>query len=170
LTKSRVAAYGLEALDYFIRENPRMTHSILLSLLQQLDQTSQNFAEGSEVFALEDIRVNFYSDGDTVIEEGTTGTNFYRLVSSQGGLKVTIGSKQVSMITKPGEFFGEMAGLLKLPRQATITSVGESVVEEYSMDDLEVIIRDYPEVAFQMMRTLVSRLIDANQKLLESTA
>ncbi|MGV8075431.1 MAG: cyclic nucleotide-binding domain-containing protein [Syntrophobacteraceae bacterium] len=170
LTKSRVAAYGLESFDHFIRENPRMTHSILLSLLQQLDQTSRNLAEGSDVFALEDVQVNFYNDGDTIIEEGSKGTNFYRLVSSQGGLRVSIAGKPASVISRPGEFFGEMAGLLNLPRQATITSIGESVVEEYNLDDLDVIIKDYPEVALQLMRTLVARLVEANQKLIGSTA
>lgn len=168
LTKSRIAEYGPDALDHFIRETPRIVQTIMVSLLQQLLQTSQNFAESSEVFALEDIRVNFYSDGDVIIEEGSIGTDFYRLVSSQGGLRVTIGGKEISMIRRPGEFFGEMAGLLSLPRQATITSIGDSVVEEYNLDELDVIIRDYPEVALQMMRTLVSRLKDMNQKLMGS--
>lgn len=168
VTKSRVAMYGPEALDHFIHETPRMMQSIMVSTLHQLMQTSQNLTQESETFALDDVRVNFYSDNEPIIQEGYVGTDFYRLVSSQGGLKVTIHGRPVATITKPGEFFGEMAGLLGLPRQATVTSIGDSVVEVYNMDDLDIIIRDYPDIALQMMRTLVSRLVDVNRKLTET--
>jgi CRP-like cAMP-binding protein len=165
LTRARVATYGVQALDYFIRETPRMIRSLLTSTLHQLMQTSRQLAQDAELFSLEDVRVNFYSDGDQIIQEGTVGMDFFRLVSSQGGLKVTVQGKPVGRIEKPGEFFGEMAGLLHLPRQATVTSIGDSVVEAYSIDDLDIIIKDYPEIALQMMRTLVSRLGDVNRQL-----
>ena len=165
LTRSRVAAYGIDALDYFIRETPRMMQSVLVSTLQQLLQTSRYLVQEVESFSLEDVRVNFYSDGDIIIEEGSVGMDFFRLVSSQGGLKVTVQGKQVGRIERPGEFFGEMAGLLHLPRQATVVSMGDSVVEAYGIDDLDIIIKDYPEIALQMMRTLVGRLVDVNRQL-----
>lgn len=164
LTKSRVAAYGPEALDHVIRESPRMVRSVLVSTLHQLSQTTKHLLHDTDAFALEDVSVNFYADGEVIIEEGTMGSSFYRLVSTQGGLRVTIAGHEVARIEKPGEFFGEMAGLLNLPRQATITSLGDSVVEIYNIDDLEIIIRDYPDVALQMMRTLVSRLVEVNRK------
>lgn len=165
LTRSRIAAYGVESLDYFIRETPRMMQSVLVSTLHQLLQTSRYLVQEVESFSIEDVRVNFYSDGDVIIEEGSVGTDFFRLVSSQGGLKVTVQGKQVGRIEKPGEFFGEMAGLLNLPRQATVISMGDSVVEAYNIDDLDIIIKDYPEIALQMMRTLVGRLVDVNRQL-----
>jgi CRP-like cAMP-binding protein len=165
LSKSRIAAYGPEALDHFIRENPRMTQSILYSTLQQLMQTTQNLSHEAELFAIEDVRVNFYSDGDVIIEEGSRGTDFFRLVSTERWLTVTVKGKEVGRVERPGEFFGEMAGLLDLPRQATITSVGNRVVESYSIEDLDVIIRDYPDIALQMMRTLVARIVDMNRKI-----
>lgn len=170
VTKSRVATYGIDALDYFLRETPRMMRSLLVSVLQQLIQTSRQLIQEAEMLSLEDVRVNFYSDGDVILEEGAVGMDFYRLVSSEGGLKVTVQGKEVGHIENPGEFFGEMAGLLRLPRQATVVSVGDSVVEVYSVDDLDIIIKDYPDVALQMMRTLVNRLIDVNRRLSGSAA
>jgi CRP-like cAMP-binding protein len=164
MTTSRIAAYGPEALDHFIRENPRMTASILTSTIDQLLQTTNNLAQEGGSFGLENARVDFYSDGDIIVQEGTPETDFFRLVSSQGGLKVTKAGKEISRIEKPGEFFGEMAGLLNLPRVATITSIGESVVERYGFDDLDVIVRDYPEVALYIMRTLVIRLMNLTSK------
>jgi len=167
MSKSRIASYGPEALDHFFRENPRMTQSILISTLDQLIQTTDNLVQEERIFGLEEVRVEFYSDGDVVVAEGTPETDLFRLVSTQGGLKVTKAGMEVGRIEKPGDFFGEMAGLLSLPRQATVTSIGESVVERYCFDDFEVIIRDYPEVALQVTTTLVTRLLELTKKYTE---
>jgi CRP-like cAMP-binding protein len=165
LSRCRIAKYGAEALDHVMRESPRMALSLLVSTLQQLTQTTHNLLEDAQAFSMDDVRVSFFKDDEIIIEEGSQGAEFYRLVSTQGGLRVTIAGQEVSRIEKPGEFFGEIAGLLNMPRQATVASMGESAVEVYSIDDLDVIIRDYPDVALQMMRTLVSRLVDANRRL-----
>ena len=165
LSRCRIAKYGPEALDHIIRESPRMVLSLLVSTLHQLAQTTNNLLEDAQAFSMDDVGVTFFKDEEVIIEEGSRGAQFYRLVSSQNGLRVSIGGQEVSRIEKPGEFFGEIACLMDAPRQATVTSIGDSVVEVYSMDDLDVIIRDYPDVALQMMRTLVKRLIESNQRL-----
>jgi CRP-like cAMP-binding protein len=167
VTHSRVAAYGPEALDHLIRTSPRMTLNIMTSVSRQLARLAHSSSD-SESFSLDDIEVRFYRDGETVIQEGTVGKEFYRLVSTQGGLRVSMKNKELAPIVKPGEFFGEIAGLLNLPRQATVTSMGESVVEKYDLAELETVIRDYPEIAVQMMRTLVSRLLEVNLRLTEN--
>lgn len=167
MTTSRIASYGPEALDHFFRENPRMTQGILTSCLQQLVRTTDNVVQEGRAFGLEEARVDFFSDGDRIVEEGTSGADFFRLVSTEGGLKVTRAGKEISRIEAPGEFFGEMTGLLRLPRQATITSIGESVVERYALDDLEEVIRDYPEAALQIFKTLISRLGQFSSKYAE---
>lgn len=167
MIESRIAAYGPEALDHLIRNSPRMTQNIMASVSRQLARLSQGATQTIDSFSLEDVEVKFFSDGEVIIQEGTVGKEFYRLVSTQGGLRVSIKNKELSSITTPGEFFGEMAGILNLPRQATITSIGESVVEKYNLETMEVIIKDYPEIAHQMMQTLISRLIEMNLRLTE---
>ncbi len=62
-----------------------------------------------------------------------------------------------------------MAGLLSLPRQATVTSIGESVVERYGINDFETLIKDYPEVALQIMKSLVTRLLELTRKCTETS-
>jgi CRP-like cAMP-binding protein len=166
-TTSRIASYGPAALDHFFSENPRMVQSILNSTLDQLMQTTDNLVQSTGTFRLEDAQVDFYSDGEIIVEEGTPETDLFRLVSTQGGLKVSRAGEEIARIDKPGEFFGEMAGLLDLPRQATITSIGESVIERYGFEDLEMIIRDYPEVALHIVRTLVTRLMELHKKYTE---
>ena len=42
---SRVASYGPEALDHFIRECPRMIRNVLISVLDQLTQTTSNLVD-----------------------------------------------------------------------------------------------------------------------------
>jgi CRP-like cAMP-binding protein len=165
--RCRIASYGPEALDHFLSENPRMTLSILTSTLEQLVKTTDNLAQETATFGLDEVPVEFYSDGAVVVTEGTPETDLFRLVSTEGGLRVTKEGAEVTRIVKPGEFFGEMAGLLNLPRQATITSIGNSVVERYGFDDFEVIIRDYPEVALQIMKTLVTRTLELTKKYVE---
>jgi CRP-like cAMP-binding protein len=165
--RARIASYWPEALDHFVRENPRMTQSILTSTLDQLVRTTETLVQEAATFPLDEVPVEFYSDGAVVVAEGTAETDLFRLVSSEGGLKVSKAGAEVARIEKPGEFFGEMAGLLNVPRQATVTSIGESVVERYGFDDFEVIIRDYPEVALQIMKTLVRRLLQLTKKYTE---
>lgn len=167
LNESRIAAYGPEALDHFLRNNHRMTQNMLASVLRQLARLTRNSLQSADSFSIEDVDVKFFRDGEVIIKEGTTGREFYRLVSTQGGLRVSIKGEELASITMPGEFFGEMAGLLNLPRQATVKSVGDSVVERYDLESIESIIREHPEIAIQMMRTLISRLIGLNVKLTE---
>ena len=163
--KTRIARYGSDALDHFIRQNPRMTRDILASAVTQLMQTSHNLSMEFNSFSLEDVRIDFFEDGAVILEEGTTGAEFFRLVSSQGGLSVSVKGGEVARIDKPGEFFGELAALLKLPRLATVTSIGESAVQMYRMDDLDIILKDYPEIALQIIRKLTVRPIDADSPL-----
>ena len=90
ISKSRIASYGSDALDHFLRDNPRITQSILISTLYQLKQTSHNLSGESDSFTIEDVRIRFFRDGEVIIEEGATARDFYRLVSTQGGLRVAI--------------------------------------------------------------------------------
>jgi hypothetical protein len=156
LNECRIAKYGPEALDHFIHENPRMIQNVLRSVVQQLTQTVFNLLEAPEPLIADEEHVCFYQDGEVILEEKTGGTEFYRLVTTQGGLRVTRAGQEVTLICKSGEFFG-------LPGShagARINSIGQSVVEKYSTADLDIIIRDYPEAARQIMHTLIERLSD----------
>jgi CRP-like cAMP-binding protein len=144
-----------------------MSKRILRSVLQQLLQTTQKLAESDGEYSLDDVRVQFYQDGEVIIQEGMQGTDFYKLVSSDGGLRVSIRDEEIALIRKPGEFFGEMASLLNLTRQATVSSIGQSVVQVYSGDQLGMLIEEHPDVALRMVQDLASRLADISRKFME---
>ncbi len=166
LTNARVAAYTSDAFDYFLRTKPRMIHNIISSTLRQMLQTSELLADKSPLLELgmDDARVRFYKDGDAIVEEGGPGTEFFRLVSTQGGLKVSIAGKEINRIEKPGEFFGEMATILNRPHNATVTSIGESVAEVFDANQFDVIVKEQPELALLLIRTLALRLADLDSK------
>lgn len=163
LRKCRIAKYGPDTLEYLIHECPRMVKSLLMSTLHQLTQVPQVLAGDSAQLPIDEGRVKFLNDGETLRDGKRVVTDFYRLVSTQGGLRVTIGRKEVARIDRPGEFFGGVAGLRNLPSRAHITSIGESVIETYSLEDLDVLIRDYPEAAGQIMRAMVKRLAEVER-------
>lgn len=150
----RIARYGSETLEYLIHESPRMIQNVLISILHQLDQTESNLLEDQQRLPADRERMLFYKDGEVIMEDTSFGTDFYRLVSTQGGVQVTVEGRQVERIIKPGEFFGFSVSC----RDACLRSIGESVVEKYGADDLDILIRDYPESASRIMRSMIERL------------
>ncbi len=163
LKECRISKYGSEALDHMINENPRMVRNLLTSILHQLAQTTYNLLDPLGTFLVDDTRVNFYGDGEIILDPGVSKTDFFRLVSTHGGLRVTVGEREITRIHKPGEIFG----LFNLPAQVTVRSIGESAVETYAADDLDRIIRDFPEVARQMMRSLMERFSERDPAAFE---
>jgi len=169
LTACRVAFYGQEALDYFLRQDVRMNERLLKSVVQQLEQTTKRVVDKDRQFSLDDAKIRFFGNDEVIIEEGLHSIEFYKLVSTEGGLRVSMKDKEIARIERPGEFFGEMEALLSLPTQATVTSIGQSVVQVYPTDQLPVIVDLYPEVALQMISDLASRLMDMQRRFIGET-
>ena len=114
-----------------------------------------------------DINEETFQDSDVIIEEGTDGTTFYRLVESEKGLLVTKGGKEIGRITQPGEYFGEMSTILKEKRCATVSSLGRSVVQVFDDKNIEAVFKSYPDLSKVIIDTLAKRLNEANMKILK---
>ncbi|NLI80662.1 MAG: cyclic nucleotide-binding domain-containing protein [Deltaproteobacteria bacterium] len=162
LSRSRIATYGRDSFEYLFHHSPQMIQTFLLSTLQQLSQTTHNLSGMTESFSIGEVRVNFYSDGEVILGEDVATRTFYRLVSSHGGLRLTKGNEELGCIEKPGEFFGGIIGFANGVHQAQVTSIGESAVEMYTIDDLEVVIKDYPDIALKIMQALIAKLSEGN--------
>lgn len=150
----RIAKYELETLDHLIHESPRMIQNVLVSTAHQLTDTTLNLLDLPQPVPEDNERIRFYEDGEVILEEMKGGTELYRLISTQGGLQVTMGGREVTRINNPGEFFGRPVSR----SHACVTSIGQSVVEKFGAGDLDILIRDYPESARQIMHTLIERL------------
>jgi CRP-like cAMP-binding protein len=140
-----------------------MVERILVSLLEQLEQTTQVAQENLDRQSVANLNMRFLEDGEVVIREGERGGEVYKLVSAEGGLRVTQGGRQLGMITQADEIFGEMSGILDQRRPATITSVGRSVVQVYPREQLEELIEENPSFARQLIEHLAARLAKANE-------
>ena len=106
-----------------------------------------------------------FENGDTIIKEGNTDTNFFKLI--QGCLEVVKGSDKIAEISEPNSYFGEMSALLGGRRTATIRSVGKSIVKVFPGDKLMETLEGYPEISKQVIHALVSRLEDTNKRFIE---
>ena len=162
---ARIALYDRDAIDFILYERPQMSRWILKSLLVQLAQTIQSAVRDEASAPVGSIDVRFYGDGEVIIKEGVKETDIFKLISTERGLVVTKGGREVGQILTPGEFFGEMASILNQERSATISSKGNSVVQVYSAEHIQDMIEEHPEIAKKMISALAQRLAQATQKI-----
>ena len=165
IDKTRIAMYDREAIEFILYERPQMSKGVLLSLLEQLAQTRHAAGQGEAGPKAENIDVRFYGNKEVIIEEGARGTDIFKLISTEHGLVVSESGREVGRISNPGEFFGEMASVLKKARSATIVSEGSSVVQVYSADNIQDMIEEHPEIAKRIIRTLAKRLSQATKEI-----
>ena len=126
---SRVAAYESDAIEDIAFSKPGLVSMILRSAYLQLEQTTSVAESNIPYSETINLDVREFADGETIIEEGTDGTEIFKLYQTEQGLEVLKKGVRIAMITKPGEYFGEMSFILNEPRSATIRSLGRSVVE-----------------------------------------
>lgn len=100
--------------------------------------------------------VEEYENGDVIIQENNKDHDFFKLI--RGKVAVIKGGKKIAEITEPGEYFGEIASLMKEPRFASIVSIGRCTVKRYPGDKLLEVIEKYPDIAKKIFKTLVARL------------
>ena len=161
---SRIATYESACIEDIVFSKPGLVTMLLRSAYLQLEQTT-SVAESNIPYS-ETINLDLreYEDGQTIIEDGTYGTEIFKLFQTEGGLEVLKKGVRIGLITNPGEYFGEMSFILNEPRSATIRSVGKSVVEVFPVQEggLERLILENPEIGNRIITTLAERLKQAN--------
>ena len=162
----RLAVYpATQAQDIFFSV-PRIGELAFQSLSKQLStcwkRLSQSSKENIPYFSGE---IKTFAPGETVIKEGDDSTEMYRIVSTDNGLEVSQNNQILTILTQPGEFFGEMASIMHEPRTATIKSLGNSVLEVYPAEAVKEVMTDYPDFAMRMITTLSKRLAETSKRL-----
>ncbi len=99
--------------------------------------------------------------GDAIFAEGDAGDTMYYV--AQGGVALKRGA-QVLRVMRPGEYFGEMAMLIKAPRtaSATVTESGTQLVA-ISAANIETVLRENPKVVLSLLREMAERLRRTNE-------
>ena len=82
---------------------------------------------------------------------------------AESGKRLNKKRKKIAEITEPGEYFGEMASILREARSASIISQGRAVIKRFPGDKLTEIIEKYPEVAKHLFGVIAQRLGHANK-------
>ena len=98
--------------------------------------------------------------GQSLFKEGDDGDNLY--VVSNGkvklGTKSPDGRENLLMILGPGDMFGELSLFDLGPRASTATAVTDTRLLALKNDDLQQLLRNRPEVAFHLLKSLAQRL------------
>ena len=105
-----------------------------------------------------------FPPGTVLFEEGQPGDYMYVVQSGEVEIRRQVGeTERVLAVLPPGEFFGEMAILNGRPRSATAvvkTAARLLVIEGRTF---EAMLRARPEIALRIIKSLASRLENANQ-------
>jgi CRP-like cAMP-binding protein len=102
------------------------------------------------------LRERTYADGEVVVEEGSGGIGFFFILEGNADVSIR-GEKRGAM--KAGDHFGEL-GLLDddSGRSATVTANGELRTAALTSWQFKPFLREHPDMAWQLMRTMAKRI------------
>jgi CRP-like cAMP-binding protein len=95
--------------------------------------------------------------GKELTREGDRGREFFALVS--GTAEVTRRGKQLSTLG-PGDFFGEIALVSRMPRTATVTTTSPARVLVMTDQDFRRLIEVDPEIRLRVLGSFAARVGD----------
>ncbi len=105
--------------------------------------------------------------GKIIIEQGQQGGGFFILKS--GSLEVYKDDILLAVLMYPGTIFGEMGDILSKPRTCTVKAKNKSVVVHVQAEGgVEEWVRERPDIAAQILKTLAGRLERTTQKLVDT--
>ena len=102
-----------------------------------------------------------YQPGQAIVERGDPGDAMYIVVS--GAAEVDVGGRFHRL--ERGDFFGEMAVLAGRPREATVKAVEPLEALRIPADDFQAFLSTNPQVALGMLKSLVERLREVQDRL-----
>jgi CRP-like cAMP-binding protein len=105
-------------------------------------------------------RVSFDA-GQAIVERGDAGDAMYIILS--GAAEVDVGGRFHRL--ERGDFFGEMAVLAGKRREATVKAVEPVEALRIPADDFQAFLHDHPPVAVGMLKSLVERLREVQDRL-----
>ena len=102
-----------------------------------------------------------FAAGTAIFESGDAGDAMF--VVATGQARVDVGGR--FHIMKPGDFFGEMALLAPGPRMATVKAEDDVEAIKIGADEFQTFLLSHPAVALSMMKQLVIRLREVEQRI-----
>jgi CRP/FNR family transcriptional regulator, cyclic AMP receptor protein len=100
------------------------------------------------------IEVDFPAER-VIARQGEIGTGFFLVVD--GSVRVVRDGEEVALLG-PGEFFGELSVLDRMPRNATVAAEGPTSCLALASWDFEKVLLDQPALTLAILRGVASRL------------
>lgn len=127
-----------------------------------MDSSQSNPLGGAALDAL----ARPYPAGSVLFEEGDPGSRMYVLRSGCVKIAKRVAGAEVTLaMLGPGDFFGEMALLEKLPRSATATVIEDARLIEVDESTFESLVRRSTEISVRLLRRLSARLREADRQI-----
>jgi CRP/FNR family transcriptional regulator, cyclic AMP receptor protein len=101
-----------------------------------------------------------FSEGETVIQEGSGGSAFY--VIDSGEATLFLAGEEHSTL-KPGDHFGEIALIDEGTRTATITATTELVCYGVTFWDFRPLVEENGVIGWKLLQSLAKMYRDARQ-------
>jgi len=102
-----------------------------------------------------------FDPGRAIVQKGDPGDAMFIL--TKGAAQVDVGGRYHDL--KPGDFFGEMAVIAGRKRMATVKAVDAVEAIRIPADGFQAFLLDHPAVAVTMLRSLVERLREVQERL-----
>ena len=102
-----------------------------------------------------------FASGTAIFEAGDQGDAMF--VVAKGEARVDVGGR--FHVLKPGDFFGEMALLAPGPRMATVKAESDVEAIKIGADSFQSFLLAHPAVSLSMMKQLVIRLREVEQRI-----
>jgi CRP-like cAMP-binding protein len=107
------------------------------------------------------LRTESYQPGATILRQGETGETFCLIKSGRVQVSVSDeGQEQLVAERGPGEYLGEIALLLQVPRTATVTALEPTSVLALYKSDFDRLVKEHLYVSRQLQRDSSRRMLD----------
>lgn len=102
-----------------------------------------------------------YTQGTVVIREGEMSSSLFILQSGRVGIYKN--DLKIAENDEAGTLFGEMSLILGRPRTATVIAETDCVLHKIE-GNIDILIRNYPEIAKKLLYNLANSLDKANEE------
>ncbi len=136
-----------------IKEPEKIAALQRIPLFESLDKRELQFLAGLAT----EVSVR---EGTTLVKQGELGREAM-IIESGTAAVFRDGAKIDDM--GPGEFFGEMSLIYHQPRNADVVATSDMVVLDMNAREFATMLDTYPEVAVKILRTVVARLVAAQE-------
>lgn len=112
-----------------------------------------------------------YHAGERIFEKGEEGDAAYVLLDGEVEVRVpSDGREQTVAVLGKGEIFGELAVICDQPRSSAIVARSDARVLRFSRDVVLRLLREFPDITLELVRTLGRRLARTTDDLSRAMA